>query len=239
MGSVRPSRDRIVALLGYGAILLAIVVGIIVLSFVIGDRFGIGRIVWFALGAIVGALWGLRSRLPILSAADTPGAAVGWVGLILAGVITLAALPSSTLTSQPSASDSSQSASSQAGESALRPAPPTAVRRTGTLTPVAASAKPATGSTPSPGPAAGSPVPRRSPSPATVAKPALLPPGFDPNRYLGQGNLYECSSFDSQAEAQAVLRADPTDPNVIDRNRDGLACEDNPPPRDTERVPRP
>jgi hypothetical protein len=26
---------------------------------------------------------------------------------------------------------------------------------------------------------------------------------------------------------------------VIDRNRDGIACEDNPPPRDAQRVPRP
>ena len=32
--------------------------------------------------------------------------------------------------------------------------------------------------------------------------------------------------------------ADPSDPNVLDRDRDGIACEDNPPPRDTARVPR-
>jgi hypothetical protein len=67
----------------------------------------------------------------------------------------------------------------------------------------------------------------------------LLPEGFDPGRYLGQGNRYECSDIPTQAEAQAVLRADPTDPNVLDRDRDGIACETNPPPRDTRRVPRP
>jgi len=66
-----------------------------------------------------------------------------------------------------------------------------------------------------------------------------VPTTFDPSRFIGQGNAYECTDFASQAEAQAVLRLDPTDPNVIDRNGDGVACEDNPPPRDTRRVARP
>jgi hypothetical protein len=75
-------------------------------------------------------------------------------------------------------------------------------------------------------------------SPVATPRPAL-PPGFDPTRYVGRGDIYNCNDFASQAEAQAVLRADPTDPNVIDQNRDGVACEANPPPRDTRRVPRP
>jgi hypothetical protein len=261
MRSVRPSRDQIVALLGYGAILLAMVVSIVVLSLVLGDRVGIGRIVWFAFGAIVSVLWRLRSRLQILATADPPGMAGGWVGLIVVGVIALAVLPSSTATRDPAASTLGQPpAATQTSASGLRPAPPTAVRRTGTLTPVAATPKP--GGTPKPAagpslsPSPGrSPVPGRSPSPAAASRPTQtpaatpepqppvtssdLPTGFDPTRYLGQGNAYECSSFASQAEAQAVLRADPTDPNVIDRNRDGMACEDNPPPYDTVRVPRP
>src|SRR5215217_2544675 len=36
-------------------------------------------------------------------------------------------------------------------------------------------------------------------------------PGFDPAAYLGQGDAYNCDSLASQAQAQAVLRADPSD----------------------------
>lgn len=34
-----------------------------------------------------------------------------------------------------------------------------------------------------------------------------------------------CSDFATQAEAQAVLTADPTDPNNLDSDDDGIACE--------------
>jgi hypothetical protein len=56
--------------------------------------------------------------------------------------------------------------------------------------------------------------------------------------YVGQGNRYNCSDFKSQADAQAVLRADPSDPNRLDTDRDGIACESNPDPRDLVKVPR-
>lgn len=36
----------------------------------------------------------------------------------------------------------------------------------------------------------------------------------------------DCDDFDSQAEAQAVYDADPSDPNDLDRDDDGQACED-------------
>jgi hypothetical protein len=36
----------------------------------------------------------------------------------------------------------------------------------------------------------------------------------------------DCSSFTSQADAQAVLTADPSDPNHLDADKDGIACED-------------
>ncbi|HEY3081300.1 MAG TPA: excalibur calcium-binding domain-containing protein [Chloroflexota bacterium] len=39
-------------------------------------------------------------------------------------------------------------------------------------------------------------------------------------------------------EAQTVLRADPGDPNVLDQDKDGIACESNGPRRDMNRVPR-
>jgi micrococcal nuclease len=74
----------------------------------------------------------------------------------------------------------------------------------------------------------------------SAAPPAPPPasPGFDPSRYLGQGDAYNCNAFPSQAAAQAVLRADPSDPNLLDRDRDGIACESNPLPRDLVPVPR-
>jgi hypothetical protein len=78
------------------------------------------------------------------------------------------------------------------------------------------------------------------------------PTVFNPNSYLGQGDRYGCLDFASQANAQAVLRADPSDPNRLDTNpRDGFACvgaeaaQDGvaggvmPLPSDGTRVPRP
>lgn len=73
--------------------------------------------------------------------------------------------------------------------------------------------------------------------PAATATPA--PSGFEPSRYLGQGDRFNCGDFRSQADAQAVLRADPRDPNRLDGNdQDGIACESNAAPRDTIRVTR-
>ena len=62
---------------------------------------------------------------------------------------------------------------------------------------------------------------------------------FDPSAYIGQGDAYNCADFASQAQAQAVLRADPTDPNKLDADKDGIACERNKAPFDLEPVPRP
>ena len=36
----------------------------------------------------------------------------------------------------------------------------------------------------------------------------------------------DCADFASQADAQAVLDANPTDPNGLDEDDDGQACED-------------
>lgn len=62
--------------------------------------------------------------------------------------------------------------------------------------------------------------------------------GFDPTRYTQDGDRWNCGDFASQREAQAVLRADPSDPNRLDTDRDGLACESNKGPFDRERVAR-
>jgi hypothetical protein len=37
----------------------------------------------------------------------------------------------------------------------------------------------------------------------------------------------DCADFASQADAQAALEADPTDPEMLDADHDGLACEDH------------
>ena len=63
-------------------------------------------------------------------------------------------------------------------------------------------------------------------------------PSIDPHAYVGRGNAHNCIDFDSQLDAQAVLRADPTDPNRLDADRDGIACERNPGPTDRRKVPR-
>jgi excalibur calcium-binding domain-containing protein len=85
-------------------------------------------------------------------------------------------------------------------------------------------------------------VPEPTSAPTTLPQPAPtvmpLASGFDPGRYLGQGDRYNCAVFTSQADAQAVLRADPSDPNRLDGDRDGIACESNPSPKDLNRVPR-
>ena len=62
-------------------------------------------------------------------------------------------------------------------------------------------------------------------------------PGFDPGPFVS-GVDYDCRDFRSQAHAQAVLRADPSDPNGLDHDRDGIACEGNPSPRDLVPVAR-
>ena len=53
-----------------------------------------------------------------------------------------------------------------------------------------------------------------------------------PQSFIGQGDKYNCIDFASQAFAQAVLRADPSDPNQLDAGSpqwsnipDGIACD--------------
>lgn len=49
---------------------------------------------------------------------------------------------------------------------------------------------------------------------------------------------FDCKDYPSQAAAQAVLRADPSDPNRLDPDRDGVACESNRAPFDRTPVRR-
>ncbi|MFE2728708.1 hypothetical protein [Kitasatospora sp. NPDC059327] len=66
---------------------------------------------------------------------------------------------------------------------------------------------------------------------------ALCPHGkeFDPKEYATHGNAFECANFASQADAQAVLRVDPGDPNRLD-DGGGVACRGLAAPRDTTPV---
>lgn len=52
-----------------------------------------------------------------------------------------------------------------------------------------------------------------------TAAPAYAQQGDDPRVGL------DCDDYGSQAEAQAALDADPSDPNVLDEDDDGEACE--------------
>lgn len=64
--------------------------------------------------------------------------------------------------------------------------------------------------------------------------PVWTSPGFDATLYIGQGDAFNCKDFVSQADAQAVLRADPTDPNKLDQGGiPGVACESNKGPKDS------
>ncbi len=98
-----------------------------------------------------------------------------------------------------------------------------------------ATAAPAATDAPPPEPAPVTAAPTAAP---VAAAPTVAPSGYDTARYLGQGDRYNCGDFSSQAYAQAVLRADPSDPNRLDTDRDEIACESRPNPKDLVRVPR-
>ena len=56
-------------------------------------------------------------------------------------------------------------------------------------------------------------------------------PFRDPNQFIFGANSYDCSFFQSQGEAQRVLRANTSDPNMLDTEnntmpRDGVACRE-------------
>ncbi|WP_299959031.1 excalibur calcium-binding domain-containing protein [uncultured Modestobacter sp.] len=62
----------------------------------------------------------------------------------------------------------------------------------------------------------------RSTAAATVLIGATLSLGFTGTASAADLN---CSDFATQAEAQAVLDADPSDPNNLDQDDDKIACE--------------
>ena len=75
-----------------------------------------------------------------------------------------------------------------------------------------------------------------------VAQPAApTTTQYDEPETPTQGDL-DCADFASQAEAQTVLDADPTDPNGLDADNDGIACEETfsaPPTQATQQYEQP
>ena len=45
---------------------------------------------------------------------------------------------------------------------------------------------------------------------------------------VAQADQYDCASFGSQEAAQATLDSDPSDPNNLDSDGNGIACDDYP-----------
>ena len=70
------------------------------------------------------------------------------------------------------------------------------------------------------------PPPTAAPKPAAPAPQPAVPAGRN------------CSDFPNQAAAQAALRANPSDPNKLDTNKDGVACESLGGQQDRRPVPR-
>ena len=96
-----------------------------------------------------------------------------------------------------------------------------------------------------PEPAVEEPEPTETPDPTTTppvttppvtTPPVTTPPVTEPPADNEAPGDVDCNDFASQADAQAVLDADPSDPNVLDVDGDGLACEtgvnDDPAPVD-------
>lgn len=61
--------------------------------------------------------------------------------------------------------------------------------------------------------------------PTMLALIAALAIGFGFATAASAQQVLDCEDFDSQAEAQAAYRADPTDPANNDADHDGIACE--------------
>jgi hypothetical protein len=63
----------------------------------------------------------------------------------------------------------------------------------------------------------------RSTAAAGVLLTAAVSLGFSGTAHAAD---LDCANFATQAEAQAVLVADPSDPNRLDANHNGVACEE-------------
>lgn len=67
---------------------------------------------------------------------------------------------------------------------------------------------------------------------------AFPPPVESDSRFAQEDADLDCEDFETQEEAQAVLDDDPSDPNNLDPNGDGIACALLPPASDLDPAPR-
>jgi hypothetical protein len=73
------------------------------------------------------------------------------------------------------------------------------------------------------------PTPSPTPTQTTEPTPSPTPTGEpDPTPTDEPEDEFNCSDFEFQEDAQVVLEADPSDPNDLDRDKDGIACENRP-----------
>lgn len=173
------------------------------------------------------------------------------LALIALGLLAVACGPAGTSSNSRLDGANARPQSSAAPTVVATTIPAAATALPASLLSVAPLATTVVASTPVPAVVASTPVPTVAPTvrvatlaptvaptvrPATPAPTAVA--GFDPLRYIGQGDAYNCGDFGSQAQAQAVLRADPRDPNRLDADNDGIACESNRAPKDLVPVVR-
>ncbi len=210
----------------------------------------------FAVLALLGGLlavnaWGIRGRIPGFASSSRWVAVASWATLVVAAVGSAAIgfPPASSASTAPATSQAvPTNASSQPSPTSPQPAATgnptvaTATQSTATQTPTLAppTEEPPTAEPPTPVPPTAVPA-TQPPATARLAAATAPPPssgGFDVSPYIGKGNVANCPDFRSQANAQAVLRADPSDPNGLDTDKDGIACETRPAPKDLVKVPR-
>ena len=160
-----------------------------------------------------------------------------WRGVILAVLLTACGGVTTTPTPTPAATWVATAIATAAAPATVT----VTLATTPTPRPPAATALPTntpipTTEPPTPAPTATA-FPTNVPIPTNAPPPPALPT-FDPRPYIVAGDRYDCVHFASQAQAQAVLRAAPGDPNRLDPDRNGIACDSNLPPYDREPVPR-
>jgi hypothetical protein len=83
-----------------------------------------------------------------------------------------------------------------------------------------------------PPPTSPPPTSPRPTSPPPTSPPATQPASAAPRQPSSSDGDLDCPDFESQAAAQEHLRADPSDPDRLDADNDGVACETNPAPYD-------
>jgi hypothetical protein len=67
--------------------------------------------------------------------------------------------------------------------------------------------------------------PPKSPPPTSTPPPSTPPPDSHSEVPPPADGEYDCSDFDTQAQAQQVYDDDPSDPYGLDGDDDGVACE--------------